>query len=111
MRDFLYVGDLVTAALKAVQAGANINGSVINLGAGHSHSVKSIVDMVLREMPSAFAAQVQFGAIPYRRDEAMRYAVNIEQAAALLAWQPMTDLQRGLRATIDYFVQADHGIT
>lgn len=109
-RDFLYVGDAVTAVLKAVQADASIDGNVINLGAGHSHSVKSVVDMVLREMPSAIAAQVQFGAIPYRRHEAMRYAANIERAAALLAWQPTTDLQRGLRATIDYFVQADHGI-
>lgn len=110
MRDFLYVGDVVTAVLKAVQASASIDGNVINLGAGHSHSVKSVVDMVLREMPSASVAQVQFGAIPYRRHEAMRYSANIDRAAALLAWQPTIDLQRGLRATIDYFVQADHGI-
>ena len=109
-RDFLYVGDVVTAVLKTVQADASIDGSVINLGAGDSHSVKAVVDMVLREIPSAIAAQVQFGAIPYRRHEAMRYAANIERAAALLAWQPTTDLQRGLRSTIDYFVQADHGI-
>jgi nucleoside-diphosphate-sugar epimerase len=109
-RDFLYVDDIVTAVLKAVQADARIDGNIINLGAGHSHSVKSVVDMVLREMPSAIAAQVQFGAIPYRRHEAMRYAANIERAAALLAWQPTIDLQRGLRATIDYYVQVDHGI-
>jgi UDP-glucose 4-epimerase len=109
-RDFLYVGDVVTAVLKAVQADARIDGNVINLGAGHSHSIKCVVDMVLREMPSAITPQVQFGAIPYRRHEAMRYAANIERAAALLAWQPTTDMQRGLRATIDYYVQADHGI-
>lgn len=109
-RDFLYVGDAVTAVLKAVQADASVDGNVINLGAGHSHSVKSVVDMVLREIPSAIAAQVQFGTIPYRRHEAMRYAAKIERAAALLAWQPTTDLQRGLRATIDYFVHAEHGI-
>ncbi len=108
-RDFLYVGDVVTAVLKAVQADASIDGNVINLGAGHSHSVKAVVEMVLREIPTATAAQVHFGAIPYRRYEAMRYAANIERAAELLAWQPMMDLQRGLRATIDYFIQADHG--
>ncbi len=109
-RDFLYVDDLVAAVLKVVQADANIDGSVINLGAGHSHSVKAVVDMVLSRIPSASVAQVQFGAIPYRCHEAMRYAANIDRAAALLAWQPTTDLQRGLRATIDFYGQADHGL-
>jgi UDP-glucose 4-epimerase len=109
-RDFLYVGDAVTAVLKAVQADASIDGSVINLGAGHSYSVKAVVNMILREMPSAIAAQVKFGAIPYRRHEVMRYAANIERAVALLEWQPTTDLQQGLRATIDYFIQADHDL-
>ncbi len=107
-RDFLYIGDVVTAVIKAIHADAEIDGSVINLGAGHSHSIKAVVDMVLREMPSASAAQVQFGAIPYRRHEVMRYAANIERALTLLSWQPTTDLLRGLRATIDSIVQAEH---
>ena len=108
-RDFLYVGDVVTAVLKAVHANAGVDGNVINLGAGHSHSVKDVVDMVLQGIPDASPAQVQFGALPYRCHEAMHYAARIERAATLLAWQPMMYLRQGLRATIDYFLQAEYG--
>lgn len=107
-RDFIYISDVVDAVLKATHADACIDGGVINLGAGHSYSVKDVVDTVLREIGTASSKQVQFGALPYRYHEAMYYAASIERAAALLDWRPMVGLQEGLRATIDHFVLAEH---
>ncbi len=108
MRDFIYISDVLDAVLKTIQADACIDGSVINLGAGHSYSVKAVVDTVLREIRTASSAQVQFGALPYRCHEAMKYAACIERAETLLDWRPTMGLQEGLRATIDHFLLAGH---
>lgn len=105
MRDFVYVDDVVDAIVKAIQADDQVNGQVINIGSGVSHQVKDIANLTAQLIHPNADKYLQFGALPYRPNEPMNYAVNIDRAKQLLDWQPQTSLQQGLQQTIAQFKQ------
>jgi UDP-glucose 4-epimerase len=94
-RDYVYVGDVVAANLKA--AGAKATGP-INIGTGRETSVLEIVDHL-----AAIAGAGDFTAIfePPRLGELARSCLDIRRARELLGWQPEVELPDGLRTTLD----------
>ena len=102
-RDFVYVDDVVDAIIKAVISGDQVNGTVVNIGAGVSHQVKKIAMLVSSLIHHDANRHLKFGAVNYRTNEAMDYAVNIARAKQLLGWHPYTQLEQGLQKTINHF--------
>lgn len=102
-RDFVYIDDMVDAIIKALAAVNQVNGEVVNIGAGASSQVKEIA-MLAADLiyPDAYQ-HLKFGAVSYRPNELMNYAVNIGRAEQLLGWQPTTKLEYGLQQTISHF--------
>jgi UDP-glucose 4-epimerase len=94
-RDYVYVGDVVSANLAAADSGAV--GSY-NIGTGVETSVLDIVD-ALRELGGERPFEPEHA--PERPGEVQRNALDTSRAREAFGWQPRTDLANGLRTTLE----------
>ncbi len=94
-RDYIYVGDVVAAALAA--AGSEATGPV-NIGTGVEASVLELVEL-LRKLGGAEGFEPELA--PPRTGEVQRVSVDPSRAAAELGWRAETALEDGLRLTLD----------
>jgi UDP-glucose 4-epimerase len=94
-RDYIYVGDVVAAALAA---GATRLGGAVNIGTGREASVLDIVK-VLAEISGREDFVPEFA--PARPGEVQRISLDASLAERELGWKPGTTLEQGLRVTLD----------
>ena len=95
-RDYVYVDDAVNALVAALTA-EGINRTVINVGSGRETSVIDLVSNIERVTgrPINIITNAQKGGgVP-------RLQANIERAGKLLNFRPATDLETGLRLTLE----------
>jgi UDP-glucose 4-epimerase len=93
-RDYLYVGDVVSAALAA---GATRLGGAVNIGTGREASVLEIVD-VLAKLAGREDFEPKFA--PPRAGEVQRISLDASLAERELDWTPKTTLEQGLELTL-----------
>ena len=93
-RDYVYVGDVVAAALAA--AGADAAGA-FNVGTGRETSVLELVE-ALAGMAGGDGFEPRFA--PPRAGEVARISIDPAKAERELGWRPQTDLAEGLRLTL-----------
>jgi UDP-glucose 4-epimerase len=94
-RDYIYVGDVVAAALAA---GATRLGGAVNIGTGREASVLDIV-RILAELAGREDFEPEFA--PPRAGEVQRISLDAALAERELGWAPGTTLEQGLRLTLD----------
>jgi UDP-glucose 4-epimerase len=94
-RDYIYVGDVVSAALAA---GATRLGGAVNIGTGREASVLDIV-RILGELAGRDDFDPKFA--PPRAGEVQRISLDAALAERELDWAPQTTLEQGLRLTLD----------
>jgi UDP-glucose 4-epimerase len=94
-RDYIYVGDVVEAALAA--AGSSATGS-FNIGTGRETSVLELVE-ALGRLSGAESFEPEFA--PPRAGEVQRITLDASAAERELGWSPATGLDEGLRLTLD----------
>jgi UDP-glucose 4-epimerase len=94
-RDYIYVGDVVAAALAA---GASQRGGAINIGTSREASVLDIVD-ILAELAGRDDFVPEFA--PARPGEVQRVSLDAALAERELDWTPRTTLEQGLAQTLD----------
>jgi UDP-glucose 4-epimerase len=97
-RDFIFVGDVVAANLRALAS--DVSGP-INIGTGVGTSVRRVVDELIRIArfdgpPEQVAA---------REGEVRHTFLDVRRAKRLLGWQAHTSLSDGLRETYVSFQQ------
>jgi UDP-glucuronate decarboxylase len=97
-RSFCFVKDMIDGLLALMESPADLTGP-LNLGNPHEVTVLHLADRVLLLTESK--SRVSFKPLP--QDDPIRRQPDISRARASLLWQPRTDLNTGLRATIDYF--------
>jgi UDP-glucose 4-epimerase len=95
-RDFVYVGDCVTANLAALDRGG---GGAFNIGTGQEQSVRRIFDIMARV--TGYQQQPNYG--PARKGDVMRIALDPKLAAQTLGWRAEMPLEDGLRRTYEFF--------
>jgi UDP-glucose 4-epimerase len=95
-RDFTYVANVVEANLLAAEAPRG-NGAVLNVATGRSVTVNELADAV----GAVLGAQVEKQSLPQRPGEVMQSWADISAARDLLGWQPVVDLEEGLRLTAE----------
>ena len=107
-RDFNYVADTV-AAFEAALAAPHAVGEVINVGSGFEISIGDLARMIGAEMQVEFEIRADDRRVRPRASEVERLLASNERARALLGWKPahsgMEGLRRGLRATIEWFLE------
>jgi UDP-glucose 4-epimerase len=93
-RDYIYVGDVVAAALAA---GATELGGAVNIGTGREASVLDIVK-ILGELAGRDDFVPEFA--PPRAGEVQRISLDASLAERELDWAPLTTLEQGLELTL-----------
>jgi UDP-glucose 4-epimerase len=94
-RDYIYVGDVVAAALAA---GASEATGAINIGTGRETDVLELVQ-TLGELGDSESFQPEFA--PPRVGEVQRISLDATRAERALNWHPEMDLREGLRVTLE----------
>lgn len=93
-RDYVYVEDAVHAFALAADAAS---GKLVNIGTGLETSVNHLFRL-LAEI-TGFRGEPQFGPLP--PGELRRSCLDISLAESELGWKPWTQLEEGLRATVE----------
>jgi UDP-glucose 4-epimerase len=93
-RDYVFVGDVVDANLRAV--GADATGS-FNVGRGVQTSVLDIVQALSAHSSNGFEADHA----PARAGEVQHIALDPSHTKAELGWEAQVDLNQGLARTLD----------
>ena len=99
-RDFVYVGDVIEAYLKALEQEAN---EEYNIGAGYGTSVNEIFDMLAEA--TGYKERPVYG--PPREGDVFKISLDSSKAESLLGWSPQVDMATGLKLTVDY--HRNHG--
>jgi UDP-glucose 4-epimerase len=94
-RDYIYVGDVVSAALAAASSDA---GGAINIGTGVETDVLRLVD-ALGKLSDRDDFEPEFA--PERTGEVQRIAIDAGRAERELGWRAEMDLDEGLKVTLD----------
>lgn len=99
MRNFIYIDDLVNAyeilLNKNLQAGYH----EYHLGTNENISIKELANKIKYLTKSK--SKLDFGAIPYRKNELMNSECNLD-GLQKLGWTPKISLDEGLCRVIDY---------
>lgn len=97
-RDFVYVGDVVDAFSRAKEPGT-ASGLVVNVGTG----VETNVNDLYATMARLTGTRGEAVYAPARTGELARSALDPRLAGTELGWKPVTALEEGLGATLDWF--------
>jgi UDP-glucose 4-epimerase len=102
-RDFIFIDDLVDAILRAVRA--DVAGEVFQIATHKETTVLEIAAEVKRLFKEETGADVEVvHRAPLAGDVRRNYS-DISKARKVLGFEPRFDLPRGLRKTLDYFLQ------
>ncbi len=99
-RSFCYVDDMVTAIMGFMSTKDEFPGP-INLGNPAEVTIRQLAETIIRMTNSS--SRIELNPLP--TDDPERRRPDISHAREHLGWQPTTQLEDGLRKTIDYFVQ------
>ena len=95
-RDFLYVGDLVDAYVRAMKQSSHFE--TYNLGYGRSYSVREIVEMVVKTCGGKIKGRYT-GKV--RKNEIPDVVADVKKIKRELGWVPKTELYDWLKKTIE----------
>src|SRR3954452_21878869 len=94
-RDYIYVGDVVAAALAA--ADSEVTGP-INIGTGRETNVLELIE-ALKSLSGSDSFEAELA--PERTGEVQAISIDAAKAERELNWRPEMDLHQGLRVTLE----------
>lgn len=103
MLDFTYVKDIVEAYLRSMNyiQIMSTKYDVFNIGTGKAYSVKELVSLTSEIIGKKL--KVEWGAIPYSKNEIFYACADITKASIKLHWSPKYSLVEGLKETINWY--------
>ena len=93
MRDFTYIDDIVTANIRAAEAGQS--GSVYNIGGGTNATVNEVLDIIKSEVGT-----LKITRYDRQRGEAFRTSADTSRARADFGFSPSISLEAGIHNEI-----------
>ena len=100
-RDFIYVDDVILAFSQIIKGLKNKSNGFFSyqVGSGVPITIKEFV-LLVKDLTGNTTTNLNFGAIPYRDNEAMNVSINLESLKRL-GWISKTNLIEGLTRTIE----------
>ena len=96
-RSFLYVDDWVNGTWEFLNA-RGLAGEILNIGATSEITMNDLASLIIK-ITGSNSTIIH---IDSREDDPYRRSADITKAKKLLGWTPGTDLETGLRKTIDW---------
>ncbi|MCB0937341.1 MAG: GDP-mannose 4,6-dehydratase [Mycobacterium sp.] len=96
-RDYVYVGDVVDAFVRA--SGTTGGGQRFNIGTGVETSDRALHTVVAKAVGAPDDPQFA----PPRLGDLARSCLDVRKAEMVLGWHPRVTLEEGVRRTVDYF--------
>lgn len=95
-RNFVYIDDIVSAFTRIIDSCASLKSGYFGyeVGTGSTITIRDFVKLA-KQITGNTHTQLNFGAIPYRKNEPMETVVNTDAICAL-GWNPRTSLADGL---------------
>jgi UDP-glucuronate decarboxylase len=97
-RSFCYVDDLITGMIKLMESDDTVTGPV-NMGNPGEFTMLELAEKVIKFTGSS--SKIVYKDLP--QDDPQQRRPDISQARQLLGWEPMFDLDEGLKRAIRYF--------
>jgi UDP-glucose 4-epimerase len=92
----LYIGDVATANLAALERGS---GGTFHISSGIAVTVNDLYRKLA--LMTGYSDFPHYG--PGRKGDVYRIALDNSRALRDLGWEPQVDLEEGLSLTVDYF--------
>jgi CDP-glucose 4,6-dehydratase len=110
-RDFLYAGDAANAYLAIADAldRGDGRGEAFNAGGDAPHSVREIVELVVKVSGSPVTPEYRGTGTP--AGEIDRQYVDSTKLRTLSGWAPEVDLEEGLRRTVEWYRSHPEALT
>ena len=105
--DWIYVDDVVNAALATAQA-VDIRGRTLDVGAGRMTTAREIASLITQIIGTNI--QPEYGIVSSRPRET-EYTADPAATERLIGWRPQVDLEEGLRRTIDWYRSHTDGVS
>jgi len=102
VRDYIFIEDVLDVCVDIVRS-HNVLGQILNVGSGEQHSVEEVAQKVI-ELTRSNVSPL-WDETRDRHDEPKVWAADISRVKSVLNWEPKYDLQRGLRKTIEWFLE------
>lgn len=97
--DWIYVSDVVDGLLQ-LGCRPGLEGETIDLGSGQPHTIKDVVEEILRQIDPAIKGR--FGVVADRAMEQERIA-SVTETRTKVSWQARVELEEGLARTIAWY--------
>jgi nucleoside-diphosphate-sugar epimerase len=100
--DFVFVGDTVDAYFKLLSIpDLPEKHEIFNIGSGNAVSVREIVLRIKAILGCEL--EPDWGAIPHRKNEVWFACADICKAETILGWKPKTQIEEGLKHTVEWY--------
>ncbi len=97
-RDFIYVGDIVSAKLAAMKAERGF-GEIYNIGTGRSHSLNELVTILNGILGTSLPAEYA----PARPGDVRFSSAQVKKAEQILGFRSEVSFTEGLERTVQWF--------
>lgn len=101
VRDFIFIEDVVESYIKVIENKEKCIGEVLNIGFGQQHTVKEVVDEIIKNTYPVL--KPKWDVINNPRTEPKIWQADISKLEKILGWQPRYSLEEGLKKTIKWF--------
>lgn len=101
VRPFLFIEDLTSAYMLAIEKVDSIKGGVFNIGTTQQHTIAEVVEIAKKITETT--VEPKYGQITAAQNEAGMWLYDISKAKKILKWKPRHTLEQGLKKDIEWF--------
>ncbi len=106
VRDYLYIDDVIDSIVEFIKKEEDKGFYDFNVASGKGYVLRDIVELILEKLKQlGYNPDVEFGALPYRKDEPMYYVADISKISKYLEWRPKVSINEGIEKLIKEYVK------
>jgi len=109
VRDFIFIEDVISAYLKAMDMIDTVKGNIFNIASGEELSIADVVKTA--EKVSGKRIKVSYGDFLAKQVEPEHWVGNIEKAREMLGWSPSHTFEEGFSKFLDWVKAAEKNRT